>query len=118
MAPMARADRWVAFTKGRCEVSERTRVRLARISGKTAGWVGMTTNESIPELRYGNRVFSPTMREGMAIETRDNGLVRVRFDRDKTERDWNPTDLGFSHLPRPCRLAGARSTPLSLGMSR
>jgi hypothetical protein len=81
-------------------------IRLGVSRTTLAGCVRMTVNESIPELRYGNRVSSPTMGEGIVVGTLDNGLVRVCFDRDKIERDWNPTDLGF--VPSSTTLSPSR----------
>jgi hypothetical protein len=61
--------------------------------------IRMTSDEGIPELRYGNRVFSATMGDGTYLGTRDRGLVRVCFDRDKVERDWPAGDLGLVSTP-------------------
>ena len=60
----------------------------------------MTTNEGIPELRYGDRLFSPTIGEGVVVGT-NAGLVRVCFDRDKIERDCTRTDLRLLSSPGP-----------------
>jgi hypothetical protein len=66
----------------------------------------MTSNESVPELRYGDRVASPTRGEGTIVGGRSGGLARVCFDRDKIERDWAWADLSL--------LSASTATPESI----